>query len=323
MLDVGRFWSGTSPEILADCEHRLLSHVGSAYKVYPVPVQIESQLLCGPSNESIHTFELKGGGLKFSTPVVLVHGFASALGTFVNLFRELKKCCHSVYAIDLLGFGRSSKPVFPSDSFAAEGFFVDSIESWRIRMKLPAVVLCAHSFGAYIATNYAQKFPAVVKGLILFEPWGFRCTELSQRGWLHTFESAVNPLRLLKIAGPAAPFLMRLFTRELFQCTFAGIGKHDEMFMYLYHSNAQCTGDSGFMALKELNYRAKRPLSLLGLQCSVTLIFGADSWIYATVDLHALGEEAFIEIIPNAGHQLYAEQLDLFVCAVCKAMERV
>ena len=312
-------WNQTSPEILAECERRLLSHVGASYNVYTVDVKIDIQ--SGVLYERIHTFEIKGNGMELSVPVVIIHGFASGLATFVNLFKELRASCDIIYAIDILGFGRSSKPVFPSDSLDAECLFVDSIESWRIQMQLPAMVICAHSFGAYVATKYTQKYPNAVKGLILFEPWGFPYKSPSECGWLKRLGSTVNPLLLLKMAGPIAPSVMRLFTRDLFQKTFTNIGKEEEMFSYLYHSNIQCTGDAGFMALKAPYHHAKRPLSLGGLECSISLIYGRDSWIYAMTNLHE--SNAVIEIIPNAGHQIYADQPEQFIHAVRRALERI
>ncbi len=49
-----------------------------------------------------------------------------------------------VYAIDLLGFGRSSRPQFPKDALAAEAEFVNSIEEWCQELKV-----CVHFFIKY------------------------------------------------------------------------------------------------------------------------------------------------------------------------------
>jgi len=39
---------------------------------------------------------------------------------------------------------------------AAENLFVESIEVWRLQMGIDSMILCAHSFGAYIATRHVQ-----------------------------------------------------------------------------------------------------------------------------------------------------------------------
>ena len=305
-------WSRTSLELLAHCESRLLRHVYAPHKVYDVPLRDPPF-----ETEFIHTFEMIEGHKTFSTPIIIIHGFASGLATFVNIFQSLSQHCSRVYAIDLLGFGRSSKPLFPADESTAEAMFVDSIEAWRIQMQMKDFILCAHSFGAYVAANYAHKYP--VKGLILFEPWGLPAK--SHTGtWFETYATTVNPLRLLKLLGPAALPLMTVVTADLFQQTFADIGEQDEMLSYLYHSNVQCTGDAGFMTLKAPLHLAKKSLSLCGLH-NVTVIYGSDSWIFAMND--ELDGEAAVEVILGAGHQIYADQLELFVEAVMRAVGKI
>jgi pimeloyl-ACP methyl ester carboxylesterase len=309
-----QIWNQTSPELLERCESRLLRHVYSPYKTYTVPLNNPPF-----ETEFIRTFEMVETNRAFSTPIVIVHGFASGLATFVNVFQALAEHCSRVYAIDLLGFGRSSKPTFPSDSRAAEAMFLDSLEAWRIQMQLTDIILCAHSFGAYVAANYARKYPGHVKGLILFEPWGLPAKARSGT-WFETYATTVNPLRLLKLLGPAALPMMTMVTESLFQQTFAEIGEEDEMLLYLYHSNVQCTGDAGFMTLKAPLHLAKRPLSLYGLR-NVNVIYGSDSWVFAMSE--PADSTATVEVILGAGHQIYADQLGLFVEAVLRAVGRI
>ncbi len=47
-----------------------------------------------------------------------------------------------VFAIDLLGFGRSSRPQFPKDALAAEAEFIDSIEEWSRELKVSIKYFC-------------------------------------------------------------------------------------------------------------------------------------------------------------------------------------
>ena len=288
-------WNLTSPERLKRYERALLDTMGVAYSVYHVPLNNTAfPLLLG---EFINTLEIVGQR-QYNSPVVVIHGFASAMATFVNVLSRLSHNCSYVYAIDLLGFGASSKPHFPCDPQSVEDLFVDSIECWRIRMGLNEMILCAHSFGAYVATCYAHKYPAATKALILFEPWGFQ-TKPTQ-----SLPLVLNPLRLLKMSGPASFQLMRLAVGDLFSTTFAGIGSGDDMLHYLYHCNVQCTGDAGFMALISSSYLARRPLvSAHGSY----FICGEDSWIECVDGA---------EVISGAGHQVYADRLEEFVGVV-------
>ena len=115
---------------------------------------------------------------------------------------------------------------------------------------------------------------------------------------------------------------MRLLTKEMFEKTFATIGTGDDMLHYLYHSNVQCTGDTGFSQLLAPFHTALRPMRVaagLDPTMQITLIYGMKSWIEPTLTERT----TFVELIPAAGHQVYADQTRMFVDAVCRAVRRV
>ncbi|XP_078617494.1 1-acylglycerol-3-phosphate O-acyltransferase ABHD5-like [Branchiostoma floridae x Branchiostoma japonicum] len=102
----------------------------------------------------------------------MVHGFAAAAGLFFLNFDALAEN-RSVYAFDVLGFGRSSRHEFSTEPDVVEEEFVDSIEEWRKAVELEEFILLGYSFGGFLAASYAIKHPDRVKHLILAEPWGF------------------------------------------------------------------------------------------------------------------------------------------------------
>lgn len=73
------------------------------------------------------------------TPYVLVHGFASGVALWVMNLEELS-ADRPLYAIDVMGFGRSSRPKFPFGPEAAEAEFVRSIEEWRKALGLEQII---------------------------------------------------------------------------------------------------------------------------------------------------------------------------------------
>jgi abhydrolase domain-containing protein 4 len=81
------------------------------------------------------------------------------------------------------GFGRSSRCYFKTDNILAENQYIGAIEKWRQAMGLEKVVLLGHSFGGYLSSAYAIKFPDRVEHLILADPWGFpeRPEDVSQK----------------------------------------------------------------------------------------------------------------------------------------------
>jgi pimeloyl-ACP methyl ester carboxylesterase len=82
-----------------------------------------------------------------------------------------------VYAIDLPLFGRSSRHniKFTDDNpEEALNYFTDTLTMWKKEVGLEgqAVHLAGHSFGGYLAGNYAFQNPEDVKHLVLLDPWG-------------------------------------------------------------------------------------------------------------------------------------------------------
>ncbi len=99
-------------------------------------------------------------------PVVLVHGFASALDAWGGVTRELVKK-HRVIALDLKGFGWSSRPE-GDYSPAAEARIVLALMDQR-NVKQAAVV--AHSWGSSVALEMALQAPERVTRLALYDAW--------------------------------------------------------------------------------------------------------------------------------------------------------
>lgn len=117
----------------------------------------------------IHTVNY---GNKRKPTIVLVHGYWSACPTFLKLLKPLGNY-FNIYAIDLLGFGLSSRTAFgcqtPEESI---DFFVESIDRWREEMKIKKFTLLGISFGGYICASYALKYQKYLDRLLLLSPLG-------------------------------------------------------------------------------------------------------------------------------------------------------
>lgn len=184
-------------------------------------------------------------------PLVLIHGMASGLALFALNIESLAQE-RPVYAIDLPGFARSSRPSFSSDPETAESQFVVALEEWRRQLKLEKMCLMGHSFGGYLSCAYALKYPEHVGHLIAADPWGLpeRPTDLAQRYNLPWYVKAIlgvarhfNPLASLRAVGPYGPKVVKRMRPDLIR-KFRPLFSSDEENMeivpnYIYHCNVQ------------------------------------------------------------------------------------
>lgn len=112
--------------------------------------------------------------------LVIVHGYGAGLGFFYKNFEGLSRPRGwHLYALDMLGMGRSSRPPFKIKAKTrekqiaeAEDWFVDSLEEWRVKKKIEKMTLVGHSMGGYMAVAYALKYPGRLNKLILASPVG-------------------------------------------------------------------------------------------------------------------------------------------------------
>lgn len=102
------------------------------------------------------------------TPIVMLHGYVSALAFWMLQYDEIAQH-RPVYAIDLLGFGRSSRPNFAKEPLEIEEQYVAFLEKWREAMNIPKMILLGHSLGGFISGCYALRHPDRVEHLVSFQ----------------------------------------------------------------------------------------------------------------------------------------------------------
>jgi len=99
-------------------------------------------------------------------PVVLVHGFASSLDAWNGVMAELSKT-HRVLAMDLKGFGWSSRPR-GDYSPQAEAQLVLALMDQR---GIHRAAVVAHSWGSSVALAMALAAPERVSRIALYDAW--------------------------------------------------------------------------------------------------------------------------------------------------------
>ncbi|XP_023244384.1 1-acylglycerol-3-phosphate O-acyltransferase ABHD5-like isoform X3 [Centruroides sculpturatus] len=114
-------WCPTSFEELDEAEKNILSYVKKPFVAEYVNIGTE----WGYNDSDIKIWTLKMNTTSRQTPLVMIHGFASGVGLWIMNLDVLSTNC-PVYAFDLLGFGKSSRPKFSKDAIEAENQFVCS-----------------------------------------------------------------------------------------------------------------------------------------------------------------------------------------------------
>ena len=131
-------------------------------------------------DRSLNEFSVERVGEKVENNLIILHGYGAGLGFFYKNFEALSRAKGwQLYALDLLGMGRSTRPPFKIKAKdrqqairEAEDWFIDALEEWRVKRKIDRFTLLGHSLGGYMAVAYALKYPGRLNKLILASPVG-------------------------------------------------------------------------------------------------------------------------------------------------------
>lgn len=310
-----------------------MSHLKRKFKTYYVDLNEDRTKIDQKDNEKdqrkIWTLEMIPDS-EIKPPLVLIHGFNLALGVWILNLDELSEN-RKVYAIDMLGFGRSSRPKFKKRE-NPELDLVDSIEEWRKNVGLDQkFVLLGHSFGAYISACYVMKYGTnLIDRLILNEPWGFSDkADLIEKvpflvKWVVKlmFITNINPMAHLRISGPLGKQFIshRDYIKKKFEVKL-GEKDSNEILIYFYQCCAgKASGELVFKRLCTSELTAKKPLisraNEMPSKLRLTFVFGKDSWIYREKedDIKKIfpNNEIDYKIIEGSGHHTNTDQPNLF-----------
>lgn len=101
--------------------------------------------------------------------LILLHGFLGNAACWQPLMQRLQGQFRCI-ALDLMGFGDSSKPRIRYDIAQEVAFVRQVVET----LGLDRCYFLGHSFGGWVAAAYALRYPDAVAGLLLAAPAGIR-----------------------------------------------------------------------------------------------------------------------------------------------------
>jgi pimeloyl-ACP methyl ester carboxylesterase len=246
-------------------------------------------------------------------PVLFLHGFASALTQWRSNLMPISQF-HTVYAIDLVGFGASEKA---AASYNVALWVEQVYDFWRTLIGRP-VVIVGHSLGALVALTAAATHPDMVQGLALITLPAARQELLSGQ-----FQAIAGRLE----SWLAQPLLIRpIFSllkrrsvlRSVLKMAYTNVENITEELVESFALPALDRGAARvFCRLSQARTRAdfsqETRVMLPQVKAPILLMWGAKDRIIPLTwgrQLKALHTDLKLIEIPEAGHCLYDECFD-------------
>lgn len=123
---------------------------------------------------SIRTWRWRGHLVQYAAAgkegpaLTLVHGFGAFWEHYRDNIISLANSGYKVWAITLLGFGRSAKP----NIVYTELLWAELLRDFIVNVVGEPTHIVGNSFGGYVASFVAQASPSLVKSLVLSNPAG-------------------------------------------------------------------------------------------------------------------------------------------------------
>ncbi|MEZ4464010.1 MAG: alpha/beta hydrolase [bacterium] len=159
------------------------SATGDAWPVKRVTLSALNEAYGLPADTAITYVELNPEGKR---TLVFIHGLGSYLKFWRAQLDTFAGKGYRVIAVDLPGYGKSSKPAtFPYTMVAQ----ADAVRALVQHLGLEKPTLVGHSMGGQIALTYAIRWPAEPGALVLTAPAGFEKFSAREKAW---FKSVVT-----------------------------------------------------------------------------------------------------------------------------------
>lgn len=112
--------------------------------------------------------------------LLLVHGLASNAGFWRYNIDALADAGYRVIAVDLPGFGKSSKGAYPYDMT----FYARTVSRFIEELDLGEVIYVGHSMGGQVGLTLALRRPDQIERLVLAAPAGIEAFDEGEGAWL-------------------------------------------------------------------------------------------------------------------------------------------
>ncbi|HJL79580.1 MAG: alpha/beta hydrolase [Gammaproteobacteria bacterium] len=233
--------------------------------------------------------------------LILIHGFGNSLGTWESLAPKLSKT-YNVYAIDMLGFGLSEKPVYYQYTNANQASI---IQSFAEIMNFDSFIVGGHSLGGAVAMHAAMNNQKA-QGLILFNP-----------GIINTGVPEFS--KYLNLIFPMSRVSAKQFTNREFRKGFLKMSYHNSIIVTDQVMDRVMLGSqtadyiSGMSSMLSKYYEANEAELMGEVQLPTLIVFGIEDRNKSMDEALQLKDgfmNSRLEIIQDAGHYVHEESPD-------------
>jgi len=107
--------------------------------------------------------------------IVFLHGFAESRAIWTDFLRDFPEV-YQLLTLDLLGHGANTETVQDYSMEVQAEYVAEQLQQQGVEKPL----LVGHSMGGYVALAFAEQFPELVTGLVLFHSTALPDTEEKQ-----------------------------------------------------------------------------------------------------------------------------------------------
>ncbi len=247
-----------------------------------------------------------------TTPLIFLHGFGACIEHWRNNLSVLSQK-HSVYAIDLLGFGASRKA---ASEYSAYLWAEQVYDFWRTFIDRP-VILVGNSIGSLVCMTAAAEHPEMVKGIVMLSlPDPNRSEAIPKIA--STIEDALALPSIIKTIFKIVrqPKLIR----RILKLAYVNIYPvNDELIEIIAAPSLDRDADRAFVALfksvRKPNYAPSAQIVLPNLKIPILLIWGdRDRVVPPTLAplFTQMNPQIKLVELKNVGHCPHDEVPDLF-----------
>jgi pimeloyl-ACP methyl ester carboxylesterase len=151
-------------------------------------------------------------------PILLIHGFGAAIDHWRGNIPALAEN-HTVYAIDLLGFGNSEKP---PTRYSIHLWVEQVFHFWQKFIKVPMVII-GNSIGSLVAAIAASHHPEIASGVVVISLPDIEAFNNMVPKALQPIERTVKAIVSAVLVKPLfhlirQPFMIRIVLKWIVYC---------------------------------------------------------------------------------------------------------